>query len=628
MENKLIPPCSASCPLGQDVRGYVNLVAEGRFEESLSLILATNPMPSVCGRICVRDCESNCRRSAVDRPVAIRALKRFIADRAGYEQPKQIKRFKEKVAVVGAGPAGLAAALSLGELGYSPTVFERRLKPGGLLASVIPSYRLPKTALVRDLERVTGGVRIRLKSEPDLRNLLEAYDAVIVAIGAPQSRKFNVPGENLDGVVSGMEFLEKVKAGKKVRTGNVVAVVGGGNTAFDAARTALRIGSKKVYLLYRRSADEIPANPEEIGEAVEEGIIVKYLVSPKSIVGRNGKVAGIICVRNRLSAKDSSGRRKPVPIRGSEFRIKADCVITALGQTSEPDKITADNVFYCGDAESGTSDFTRAMASGRQATLDAHKFLTGKTEGSLVNTEALGVIPAGTLEIIGKLPRQEHKKLAPKSRRNFREVNMCFDNVSAVKEALRCMNCGAGAVVNPDLCVACLACVKACPYEVPEIVDGVAFISPDKCQSCGICAPECPANAINMGNSYSYEGIRDKIAAGKRGCVLGFVCRFDRFWNRKGKGILAPKNARIVEVPCNGVIHEQHFLDAIEAGYSGVFLINCKDEDCRHYVGCKKSVERLDEVKRVLNSSHLRDYPLNVLENYGKIRKFAGSCER
>jgi heterodisulfide reductase subunit A-like polyferredoxin len=344
-----IPPCVHACPADVNAQGYVALIREGKFQEAVDLVREKNPFPSVCGRICTHICEENCNRNEIDEPVAVMALKRFAAD---YERKHGRKKRKEKeenkiksngrkVAIVGAGPAGLTVAHDLALRGYRPTVFEALSKPGGMLRVGVPKYRLPEEILDYDIKMIKeDGVEIRTNTPigPNLtlKDLSNAgYEAIFIAIGTHKSKTLNIEGEDLDGVMHAANFLFDMGLGKKVDfTDKIVAVIGGGNVAIDSVRTALRLGAKSAFVIYRRSREEIPAKNEELLECEKEGISFYYLSSPRKILGEDGKVSGIECQRMKLGEPDATGRKSPIPIEGSTFTLDADVVISAIGQIS------------------------------------------------------------------------------------------------------------------------------------------------------------------------------------------------------------------------------------------------------------------------------------------------------
>ncbi|MBI2958103.1 MAG: FAD-dependent oxidoreductase, partial [Chloroflexi bacterium] len=333
-------PCRSACPAGVNAQGYTALISEGKFKEALAVVRSTMPFASVCGRVCIHPCEKDCERGKLDQPIAIRALKRFVADyelksgRLKVERPRATKA--EKVAVVGSGPAGLTCAYDLVRMGYPVTVFEAMPKAGGLLRYGIPAYRLPDSALDSEVSYIRElGVDIRMnttvRSVADLQK--QGYAATFVATGAWSGLRMGIPGEDTTGVLEALRFLREVRSGSPAKLGERVAVVGGGNAAVDASRVALRLGARRVSILYRRSRAEMPADPREIEDAEREGISIQLLVSPIRVLSENGRLTGIECTRMELGEPDASGRRRPVAIKGSEFILPADNVIMAIGQS-------------------------------------------------------------------------------------------------------------------------------------------------------------------------------------------------------------------------------------------------------------------------------------------------------
>jgi NADH-quinone oxidoreductase subunit F len=334
-------PCIHSCPIGMDIPSYVALLRAGRLEDAYKVLLKTNPFPSICGRVCDHQCESKCRRSTLDEPVSIRNLKRFITDHGARPSVKKpaVTR-KDKIAVVGGGPSGLTAARDLALRGYPVTVFDEFPEPGGMLRWGIPEYRLPREILRREIDDILDlGVELKANTKVGrdvaYEDLLKAYDAVYLAIGAQKSAGMAVEGGNLKGVVGAVEFLRDVNLGKTPRVGERVAVVGGGNSAIDASRSALRLGAKEVTILYRRTREDMPAQEEEIKAAEEEGVKIRYLVTPVRFQGSDGRLEQVICRRMVLGDFDNSGRKKPVPKLGEDAAVDVDMVILAIGQETE-----------------------------------------------------------------------------------------------------------------------------------------------------------------------------------------------------------------------------------------------------------------------------------------------------
>ena len=463
------PPCQLACPTRVDIPGYLRLIAQGKVDEAYALILEKVPFPGVLGRVCTHPCEDACKRGGVNIPIAICTLKRYAADNQNNPPGERLPVKDDtghKVAVVGAGPAGLTAALYLRKKGHQVTVFEALPEPGGMMRFGIPDYRLPKDILRAEIKEIEDiGVEIRTNTKVDtIEKLLEeGYNAVLLAIGAHQGLRIGVDGEDSPRVMEGVTFLQEVSLGKRVALGNRVAVIGGGNAAIDSARTALRLGTKEVTIIYRRTRAEMPASREEIDDALADGAQIHFLAAPSKIISQDGKVE-LECIRMELGAMDASGRRRPEPIKGSEFATSFDTIIAAIGQrpdiprqfdlaTGEGSVIQADpdtlatskeGIFASGDAVTGPASVIEAIAAGRRAASSIDKFLGG--DGNI--EETLWERPAPE-PYIGKrdkgfadLPRVEMPKVPIQERHNsFAEVDLGFDADKATTEAKRCLQC-------------------------------------------------------------------------------------------------------------------------------------------------------------------------------------------
>jgi heterodisulfide reductase subunit A len=488
-----IAPCQNACPAGQHAQGYISYIREGKFEEALRIIREDNPFASVCGRTCHHPCEGNCNRRLVDQSIAIMDLKRFVVD---YVYARGLPRpidpvphtHEEHVAVVGSGPAGLTAAQHLVKLGYGVTVFEALPVAGGMMRTGIPEHRLPKGILQRDIDDIVGlGVELRLNSP--VRNparLLRShggdYDAVYLATGVSRATSLGIPGEELDGVLSGIAFLRQVNLGRRVRIGKRVAIVGGGITAVDAATTALRLGASEVSLVYRRSRGEIPAYSWELEEAEAEGIQLLTNTVATRILGNGGRIVGMECAQSRqLSRIDDRGKRVVVPDPGTEFILEVDTVIRAIGQFSdlvfleEPfDRMVGDHetlateipgLFAGRGVIPGAGFVINAVALGHEAAGSIHRYLQGEPLGAAERNrrpvEKWSREEAETkvrLGAITQAPRQEPARLSLQERiQTFKEIVLPFTEEQAVAEAQRCLDCG--------ICSECYRCVWACERE-------------------------------------------------------------------------------------------------------------------------------------------------------------------
>lgn len=472
-----VATCSNGCPSEVDIPAYLSLVAEGREEEALLSHMDRNPFPSVCARVCPHPCEQHCRRETVDAPVAIRSVKRFMVDSSPQvsipvmERPSEERR---RTAVIGAGPAGLTAAYFLRRLGHEVTVYEQMAEPGGMLRYGIPSYRLPHEELKRDIERITSmGVKIEcgaaVGKKLSIARLRKDYDAVFVGSGAWSDVTMGVPGEEARGVASGIEFLKNAAKGSVARLGGDAIVVGGGNTAIDAARTALRLGAGRVTVAYRRTREEMPVHPEEIAEALEEGVQFEFLVAPVEVIADGGGTAAALKFqRMRMGDFDDSGRRRPVPIEGEYIEIPASTIIRAIGQkpvvpaggppVSKRGTVSVDlyslateydGVFAGGDAVLGPATAVEAIAHGRRAAEAIEHYLhPGKSIHFPWNGPRKLDTAFDPAAPASPAPRYKVHKLAALQRRaNFDEVELALSADNARREAGRCLRCDFGKTI-------------------------------------------------------------------------------------------------------------------------------------------------------------------------------------
>ncbi len=486
-------PCYRACPSGIDIPRYLRLIALGSPSASLAVIRERVPFPGSLGRICVHPCEAACQRGReVDKPLSIRVLKRYAADNGDDSWKERAKRLPptgKSAAVVGAGPAGLTAALYLAKQGHRVTVFEALSEAGGMMRVGIPEYRLPRDILGGEIEDIKDfGVEIKLNTRVEsLDSLFEqGYDAVFLGLGAHEGMRLGVVGEDTSGVIESAEFLRRVNLGEKVEVGERVGVVGGGNVAVDAARVSLRLGAKTVTILYRRTRAEMPANPEEIDAALEEGIEIVYLAAPLK-VSRNASGLKLESIRMELGEPDASGRRRPVPVEGSEFITEFDTLIPAIGQRTEVPQgfrvelgkgnvlkvdenmqTSREGVFGGGDCVSGAATVIEAIAAGRKAAECIDRYLGGGgdiSESLVAAGEATHWVeedlPAEKLAVFAHLARTDRIN-------SFDEVELEVDRDVAAAEALRCLQCNV--IAPPDElalkeanCQFCGACVDACP---------------------------------------------------------------------------------------------------------------------------------------------------------------------
>jgi len=469
-------PCRYACPAGINVPLYVYLIGEGKYREALAIIREKVPFPGVLGRVCIHPCEEACRRGELNDPIAIKFLKRFAADRDTGEW-RQFSRALpptgKRVAIVGSGPAGLTAGYYLAKAGHSVTVFEQFSRAGGMMRVGIPDYRLPPSVLDAEIDEILRvGVKIELNTRIESINTLfeQGYDAVFLAVGAHLGMKLGIDGEDSPGVIDGATFLREVSLGKKVAVGDRVAVVGGGNVAIDSARTALRLGASRVSILYRRTRAEMPASPEEVEAAMEEGIEINFLVAPLKINRQNGRLI-FTCNRMELGEPDASGRRRPVPIKDSEFDTDYSTIIGAIGQRTElpgefnlktgrgntiqanPDTLAASRkgVWAGGDAVTGPDSVIRAIAAGRKAASSIDKYLGGSGDiDEELTSERRFNLCAGMVEDFLEKPRVRMPEITVAERHgNFTEVERGLVEAEAVAEAKRCCQCGVRQQLSP-----------------------------------------------------------------------------------------------------------------------------------------------------------------------------------
>ena len=490
IDKRRTPLCQANCPLGVNVQGYIALAQAGKYAEALELIRKDNFLPAICGRICTNPCEAACRRNEVDQPVAIRDIKRFLADLAlssetALSAPTIKAKREQKIAIIGSGPAGLSCAYHLAIEGYRVKVFEKLPVLGGMLTVGIPSYRLPKNIIEAEIQVMRDmGVEfetgVEIGRDFTISQLRDSgYGAFFIGIGAHRCKALGIPGEDLQGVVPGVEYLRNVNLGAKISLGDRVAVIGGGSVAVDTARTALRNGSAKPVIIYRRSEKEMPAIEEEIIECREEGIEIMTLTNPRRILGENGRVKAVECLRMELGEPDSSGRRRPIPIAGSEFIMEVDAVVPAIGQESDwacldeecacrltdfgtmtVDRLTFQtsepDIFAGGDAVTGPSTVVSAMASGRSAAFSMHNFLSGEVAERSSLSRPLELDFPKIMPGAMSVPRATRPGHAADSDNKFGvEVSLGLTEDQVRSEASRCLQCG--------VCSECRQCVDACP---------------------------------------------------------------------------------------------------------------------------------------------------------------------
>ncbi len=541
-------PCRQACPIGNDIARAFHYAGKGDYDEALRIYRRDNPLPGVCGRVCYHPCEADCNRKPFDEAINIRGFERFLADHGRVDMAREVpaKKRRERVAIIGSGPAGLSASYHLARLGYAVTIFEALPQAGGMLRYGIPEYRLPREILEREIGYIRQlGVDIktgvRAGKDLDLKELNKTYQAIFMAIGSHAGQRLGLDGEDMAGVLDGISFLRRFNLGESISLGERVAIVGGGNTAVDCARTARRLGSKDVKILYRRSRAEMPALPEDVRSVEREDVSIAFLAAPEKLIFEKGRLTAISCTRMELGAPDESGRPQPVAIPGSQFIIPAETLIAAVGQTPESDfarefgvsvdrrgiiqvssqtaATSREGIFAGGDSSGAKAFVADAIAGGKMGALAIYCYFDGKDMTEEYSNSRIGgrasfsfekIIHSGSyspnlknvvpFEKINTLcfthdSRNENPEKAPgEPLMDFSEEPAGLDPTTMGKEISRCFKCG--------VCTRCDLCFLLCPDISIVKAEPTAYtVRTDYCKGCGICATTCPRHVIDMSES-------------------------------------------------------------------------------------------------------------------------------
>jgi len=507
-------PCIASCPAGENIQGYIELARQERYEEAVRLIWENNPFPSICGRVCYHPCMDGCARGPFDGSIFIPAIERFLGDYA-IENNVTISspdvKHEHKIAVIGGGPAGLSAAYYLALKGFRVTVFEAMEKLGGVLRYGIPEYRLPNNILDAEISRLENlGIEFKtgkvIGKDVQLEEMSE-YAAFFVGVGLQKSRVLGLDNEDASGVMPGLRFLEQINTGRKVEVGKKVLVVGGGNTAMDVARSALRLNAD-VTVVYRRTREEMPAITDEIEEAIHEGVNFKFLATPVEVSANGGKLTEVRCQEMELGAPDDSGRRRPVPKEGAFFTVEADSLLVAIGEqpdaevfsslvdlewglivTDEYGKTSHQKIFAGGDIVSGASTVVNAVARGRGASELIEAELTSSEFDPKSMKKMVAIADLNTAYFMHKKRAEMPQSEGQRGSNPFMEVNVGLTCNQVQEEMSRCYSCG--------VCDGCDNCFVFCPDVAISRENGTYTIDYDYCKGCLICVQECPRDVLS-----------------------------------------------------------------------------------------------------------------------------------
>lgn len=639
-------PCRNGCPVHADVRTYIELAGQGRWEDAVDVIRRHLPFAAVCGRICHHPCEQDCRRNDVDEPIAIREVKRFVAEYVGIKATVNKPKVQDnaKVAIIGAGPSGMSAALELAKLGYRPKVFEKFEVAGGISATAIPKYRLPSSVVQIDVDWILAhGVELQTgveigkdKTISDLQ--AGGFEAILIATGLANSRMLPLLGSDHKQVFPVMKFLTDIAFGKEVSIGDDVLVIGGGNVACDAARVSMRLGARQVRMMCLENEQEMPAWEWEVAQTKEEGIGVIHRRGPVEIVVEGDRIKGVKA-RKVTSVFDKDKRFNPQYDDSDVINIECDTVIFAIGQAADfgfmkDSSLNLDergrlrfntanhqtnmpNIFACGEIITPPGSVVEACASGRRAAKAIDMYLKGeeiRIDDSL--PPVIDKIAPKTAEKVIKVQRVSVPTEEPEKRkRNFDVFEHTLDAAAAACESRRCMNCGAGAEVLADKCAACLTCLRVCPFDIPKVTD-VARIESTLCQACGICIAECPANAIIPKGWDKDELKRSTAKALENGVkIVAYICGHKApasAW--RGHQEFAELGLKQFYLPSTARLSEIELLYAFEAGAKAVVVIACEENSERYPKATKRIRKRVNQAIEILSEVGIDSQRLKIFE--------------
>ena len=624
---RLFPPCRSKCPIHIDVPGYLMMIAEGRYTDALQIILDRNPLPSVCGRICMRPCEDGCRRCNVDDPVAIASLKRAAADFGAYPNARPDRPRPERIAVVGSGPTGLTVASDLAQRGFQVTIYEAKDRLGGMLRYGIPNYRLPDNALDKDIDHILAlGIEVvtgvRVGTDITLDDLLASHTAVVVTAGLQGSRPLPLPGADMPQVLSALPFLAAAASGERIALGSNVVVVGGGNVAMDVARTARRMGAKNVDVVCLESEDEMPASEDEIHEARQEGVKLHCSWGPVEVVAREENVCGLD-VKRCLSVFDLDKRFSPTFDEAEVQRFAADTVIFATGQfadvrdlgieltprggviaDAESCATSVPRVYAAGDVVTGPGVVVDAIAAGHRVAMCIVRDLTDDARplANLVEESS----------VLGEVPRSMKSKLETRRRvqmeklefyeavETFDEIEYGYTEYEAAREAQRCLGCTTGARLSREKCASCLTCLRVCPHGAPGVkIGGFLYFDAETCHACGACVSQCPAQAISLEGHSDQEMVqRVERVLYEPGfdTTLVFACGCT-----PNLPAIPGSDVRQITVTCLLRVAESTALKALQSGASRIAFTGCVEANCRYPHARSLVAQRTDKISATLH---------------------------